>query len=161
MAAGRYTSRVFASGRQLHARLLTAQFPKHHVTNKKPSVEFGNEKPGETAESVVLDLTPDESVITWRRLSPAGADETILWDVIVYAETPAVKTALEVWARLEQLADVVQEVLFDTTNERVVPLGFDGELDVGRAIGVRPFVFPTETGWCGRCVITLALRAAI
>lgn len=161
MAAGRYTSRIFQAGRLLHARLHAAQFPAHPVTNAKPSVEFSEERPGECAEAVVLSLTPDESSIEWRRLGPGGSDELIAFDVTIYAETPNVKTSAAVWDRLEQLADVVQEVLFDTTTERVVPLGFDGELDVGRAVGVRPAVVPTGDGWIGRTVITIALRAAI
>lgn len=161
MTAGRYTSRVFVVGETIKAALESAQIPDHPVTGDCPQVEFSDEEPDEGNESIAIALNTDATQTEWRRLSPPGRDEDIAFDVIARSFVPCGFTSAEVWDRLEDLSAAIESIVYDTTTESVVGLGFDGEVDVARVAAVRPSVFPTNQGWMGAVVVSFACRAQI
>lgn len=164
MTVTRYTSRVFAAGRALYDQLAAAPWTEHPTTGLKPPVEFSDENPLSDGESVCVALNFAErgdNVIEWRRMSPPGRDEELHLFVVIRSLVPSVDTSLAVWDRLEELAAIAQGVTFDTSTNRVVELGFDGELAAGLVVSVVPSVFPTGSGWAGFAVIEYRLLASI
>jgi hypothetical protein len=158
----RYTSRVFQAGRAIYDRLsVDGSFPAHPLTAKAVVVEFGNMDPENGAEKVCIMLDPEETANAWARLSPAGRDEPMVFSVIGYSYVPNMKDTVAVWDRLEELSGAIEDVMFDRRERRVIELGFDGEVPVHRASGVKPIVFPTPEGPMGRVRVTLDLLATI
>lgn len=160
MAAGRFTSRVFVAGEAIHAALAAATFPAH-PTGFTPQVFFADEHPDDAIESIIVALDPDATSTEWRRMSPAGRDESLRFLVTIRTMIPAVETSAEVWDRLEELTAVVEGIVFDTATESVIPLGFDGEVDVPRVASVAPSVSPGPQGWIGGCVVAIECLSQI
>lgn len=164
MAAGRFPSQVFAVGLELHARLAGSAWPAHPVLgpDTKVSVELGDEQPDQHFERVVITLNGDESSIDgYRRLSPPGSDETIIYEVTIVSRVPGTETSRAVFERLAVLAEVAQFVLFDTSAEVVRLLQFPGEVQVAHTDNVDPTVWQEQDGWMGHCVITMRFLASI
>lgn len=155
----RYPSRVFAFGTALHAALETKTFPTHPGLDDPPSVQFSHENPNDPVVICVA-LNADETTSEWRRLSPAGRDETITFDVVAYVNVPG-ETSAEVWAYLEELAEVIESVVYDFDANQVIPLGVDGETLAGLTTGARPFVTPTKEGWIGAVAVPFRFLACI
>lgn len=158
----RYTSRVFEAGLAIYERLdAEGQFPPHPLLAKPPLVEFGNMNPDNGAEKVCIMLDPEETLNAWARLSPAGRDEPMVFAVIGYSYVPNMKDTVAVWRRLGEISGAIEDVLFDRVTRTVIELGFDGEVPVHRASGVKPVVFPTTEGPMGSVRVTLDLLATI
>lgn len=158
----RYTSRVFDAGRAVYRRLIEeAAIPPHPLLATSPKIEFGNMDPENGAEKVCIMLDPEETTNAWTRIGPAGRDEPIVLAVVAYTYVPNMKDTVAVWDRLGEISGAIEDVLFDRIERRVITLGFDGEVPVHRASGVRPVVFPTPEGPFGRVRVTLDLLATI
>lgn len=167
MAAGRYVSRVFDAGEALYDALVAASWPAHPATGRTPTVEFADEDPDYGEEKVVLVANPDEAVTEWARASPAGRDESMVFQAVIRsfvvekaAGSPP-STQLPKWQRLAALSAVAEGVVYNTSTERVVPLGFTGEVPIGRVAGVQPEIINTKHGAVGIVTVTYALRADI
>lgn len=161
MSTGRYPSRVFAVGLELHAALSEIAWPVHLKTNRAPSVDFSVENPDADGESITLALNTDETSADWRRLSPAGRDEFITYDVVIRSYVPGVTTSKAVWLRLAELAELVESTVYDATAETMTPLNVDG-VYAGLTTGVRPSVFPSGDGsWLGAAEVSFRFQASI
>lgn len=152
MPAGRYTSRVFAMGSALYTKLSAVSIDPHPNTAVTPPVWFSDEDPGSANEYVTVALNEDGSQIEFQRLGPAGRDETVAVDVVFRTLTEWGESS-DVWDRLEHVADKIQSVVYDTVNEQVVNLDFDGE-QWSQVVSVQPFVWPVTGGWNGAVRIT-------
>lgn len=161
MSAGRYTSRVFVAGEAIKTKLDAVTFTAHPVTGDRPVVEFSDEDPSDANETISVALNVEQTSADWRRISPPGRDEVITFDVVIRSLVPAGYTSAQVWNRLETLSGEVEGIVYDTSTEEIVGLGFTGEVVVGRVTGVRPYVVPTPDGWMGACVVTFQCQAQI
>jgi hypothetical protein len=159
MAAGRYTSRVFVAGEALHTALEALTIPAFQ--GRTPEVRFGDVDPDYGAEAIVISVNLDRQQIEWARLAPAGRDEVLAFDVVHRIMNPNVKTPDAVWQRLEEVAELVQSVLYDTATETTQLLDFTGEVNMHRIDGVVPEIGPGPQGWIGACTTSMLLRARI
>lgn len=159
MAAGRYTSRVFVVGSALLADLQALTIPAFQT--RVPPVRFGDTDPDKGNEIIGVIVSPDPPQAEWARMSPAGRDETLVFDVVHRMLNPNVKTPADVWARMAAVADLIQSVTYNTVTERLVALGFNGEVHAGKVVSVTPQVGPIEGGWGGVCTIRFEFLASI
>ena len=159
MPAGRYTSRVFVIGEALRTALAAKSFPAFQ--GRSPVPTMGAVDPDQDREQIGVNLNPDETFSEWVNLGPAGRDETVVFDVVHLLMNPNIKSPDDVWQRLEEVADTVQSVTYDTVAETVTALGYDGEIRDGRARSVHPEVGPMNGGYVGRCVVSFEFRARI
>ncbi len=157
--AGRYTSRVFVAGEALMAALLALSFPAFQ--GKFPPVRFGDSDPDLGNEVVGVSLDLDRQQIQWARVGPAGRDETLFFNVVHRLVAPNIKDPDSVWQRLEEVADLIQSVMYDTDAETVSLLDYAGEIKMGMVGAVVPQVAPGPDGWIGVCTITFELRTRI
>jgi hypothetical protein len=160
--ATRYTSRVGARGNALYAALQAATFPVHPTTAERPVVQFADVDPEMGAETISIVLDVEETSTVWRRMSPPGRDETIVFNVLIRCHTPLEDDTSAVWDRVTALSDVVQSIVYDTTTNRVVPLTDDESEVVGgrvRAVGQR--VDPGPDGWTGVGTVSFEFLARI
>jgi hypothetical protein len=162
----RHTSRIFDAGRALYDKLnVPGLFPPHpRALNTVPLVTFGDQNPDKGAEKicVVAGSIGDDADQQWARFGPPGRDERFTLLVVGRTLVPAPgQTVLDVWNRLEELADVVQDVLFDRVGKNTVALGFDGEQRVGHALTPLVDVIPTPEGPLGWFSISIRLQAQI
>ena len=106
----------------------------------------------------MLDVERTET--EWARLGAPGRDEAIVFDIVARSFVPVPnQTTRDVWLRLAALSAVVEGVVYNAAARSVTPLGFDGEVLVGRASGAKPAVWPTPEGPMGAVVNTLDLLA--
>lgn len=160
----RHTSRVFDAGRCLYDKLTEPDlFPPHNITGIRPGVTFGDEFPDSGAEKVCLVANAgDEADMEWARLGSPGRDERFVLTVVGRSLTAVPdQTTLDVWNRLEQLADVIQDVMYDRDGKNTVALGFDGEVRTGYALTPLVDVIPTPQGPMGWFAISIRLQAQI
>lgn len=164
--AQRYPSRVFEAGEKLYDRLLSISFPNHPVTDDAIKISFGDEDPDLGAEQIIIVANPDEAFTEWVRASPAGRDETIVFDVIhrsatIEMDTDDEPSQLIKWRWLSTVSDLIETAVFNRATNKVNPLGFDGETPIGRVAGVRPEITNTNQGAVGVNTVTVELRADI
>lgn len=157
----RYASRVFVAAEAWKAKLDAATFPPHPVTGLVPSIEFGDEDPSSNAEKICVLVNPDDAVAEWARISPAGRDEIIILQAVIRSYVDSVETSADAWDRIEALTAVVEGTAYNTTTQRVVELGYDGEVAAGLIFGVQPYVWSAGTSWFGSCVVSLRSQASI
>lgn len=158
--ATRHSSRVFDAGLRLFDRLSELSWSAHPVTAVQPKLSFGDEWPDKGAEKVCVMLDVEQTETRWARLSPAGRDEPITMLVLFRSWVPVPnQTTRDVWERLSVVSLQIESVLYDFDARVVVPLGFDGEVAVGRTSGVQPTVFPADEGWFGQALHRIELLA--
>jgi hypothetical protein len=124
-------------------------------------VSFGDDDPTFGDESVVVSVVNNRTSMEWARLSKPGRTENLTMRAVIRSTVRGSSSTRTVMERLEDLADVVQETLFNTTTlgQPVVSLGFDGER-VGQIVSVAPDVMIEDDGtWSGICVIEAAFTA--
>lgn len=159
MAAGRYTSRVFVALFAVEDALSALSLPANK--GKSPPVVFSDEAPEKANEYVTIRLNQPQSSIQWRRLSPPGADERIVVEVVARSFVPGVKKSRDVLLRLQEMSDAIQEAFYNHTTESIENLGFDGEVGNTLVTSVVPDVWPGEEGWVGEVVHTVDISAQI
>ena len=160
MAAGRFVSRVFAFGTALFDRLESVDFDPHPETAKVPPVVFGHEAPDRVDEAIFVALDPEHQGTEFTRLSPAGRDEFLSFDVVGWSHVPNVKKPAEIWDRLAVLSAGIESVAYDTAGESVETFGVDGEV-YALVDSVTPDVSPTKEGWVGSVTVSFRLFANI
>jgi hypothetical protein len=159
----RYTSRVFEAHRKLYDALnVEDTFPPHVVTGDRPVVLLGDDYPDAGQERIVVDTVVLENDNEWARLSPAGRDEVLTYEVVGRSLVPGTEnTSVVVSERLEALADIVQGVVFDIDTNRTKTLGFLGEVAIGRAASVTYSMFTMGEGYGGMFTVRFRLLAQI
>jgi hypothetical protein len=159
--AARYPSRVFVAGEAIKAALDAVSFAAHPTTGDTPAVEFSDEFPDDGNECIVVGLNADPTRAEWQRMSPAGKDETLFFDVTFRTVVPGVETTAAVWDRLEAIAGQIEGIAYEhDASPRVLTLGFDGEHWTS-VVAVTPHVWPTNQGWQGAVVTTFEIQASI
>lgn len=160
MPAGRYVSRVFDFGDAIYDRLGDVNFPEHPESGKKPPVLFGHTAPDKVNEAVFVALDPQHDGTEFTRLSPAGRDEFLTFDVVGWSHVPNVKTPKALWDRLADLSAGIESIAFDVVNEEVTTFGVDGEV-YALVQSVVPDVAPGDEGWVGSVTVSFRLFANI
>lgn len=160
MPAGRFVSRVFDFGDALFSRLESVEFAPHPESNTVPPVVFGHEAPDRVNEAVFVALDPQHDGTEFTRLSPAGRDEFLTFDVVGWSHVPNVKTPKALWDRLAELSAGIESVAYDTAGESVETFGVDGEV-YALVQSVVPDVAPEKDGWVGSVTVTFRLFANI
>lgn len=162
------TSRVFAALAQITADLEAASWPPHPVTGITPTVGVGdnsNPKPGETEVGEFVDVVyrvEDDAAVEWSRVS--GREEQFLVDVEIHSNVTGADRPT-VWARLEELAEVVQGLYlsWDPVRRKVefTPPAFPGVARLGGLERVTPQSYRTDEGWAGDCIVAFRIHARL
>lgn len=154
------TSRVFEALRKLHAALDAAAFPAA-PGGALPQLCFHSVPIDRHGEFVAILVNDEESTADWIQTGPAAKEERFTLDVVIHSNLRAQFDGLAVIERLEQIADVVQGVLWDATNNKPKALGFQNERIVGRWTGVAPTLYELDTGIVGEAVVRIGLVAHV
>ena len=141
--------------------LIAESWPAHPTTGRTPVPTLGDTDPTLGDEAVIVVVGDNESSMEWARLSKPGRTENFTLRCVIRSNVRGEDSPRTVLERLEALADVVQESVFDTTTtgQPVVSLGFDGER-YAEVRGVSPAVVPGDDGsWLGECVVEVNFTA--
>lgn len=156
------TSRVFACWRHLHAVLESVEWPAHPVTGERPPVMFGDaaEVPNECLIVVGVPIDrPNQEFVTF---GAPSKDEDFTLQVYVATRVPG-RDREETFARLEELCDLIQTTLRDSTTGR--PAGISASAVPGliwhHVARVAPQLFPTTEGFGAYAEIDVAFRVRI
>lgn len=163
------TSRVFDAIAQITADLEGAAWPPHEITGEKPTVGVGsseNPQSNETEVGEFVDViyrVEDDAAVEVTRIT--GRDEQFLVEVYIRSSVVG-SDRPTVWARLRQLAEVVQGmyVAWDATHRKLVftPPQFPGVALLGGLVRVAPQSYPLPNeGWAGDCIVTFRIHARL
>lgn len=161
MSNSRYHSRTFAVLAAVHAELEAQAWPTN-AEGGTPVIVFGDTFGvfESSREAVGVSLSVDDGLIEWARMGPAGRDETFTVDVVARTSLPG-RTGTQCLSRLEDLSEVVEDVLFDTTNRVPRVLSVDGIVNLTRVGRVAPQVIGTDEGYVGIVTVSMSVQARI
>ena len=111
------TSRVFACWEALYDVLNESNWSPHPSTGELPTIVFGDTT-DPTNDMVIVEGVPaDAPTQEWATMGSPSQDEQFVLRVLVGSNVPGL-TQAEVFARVADLADVVQAALRDQTTGR-------------------------------------------
>jgi hypothetical protein len=161
-----YTSRVFAIFRWLMDELRGQDWPANVYTLEKPTVDVGDQDflPSEEgAETVgIVQRVDDNAMIEWKRIGGGQRrDESFDIEVVIRSYVPD-RSRGDVFDRLEELADVVQNCVYDApTGEFTAPGEAVWSVNLGGVSRVTFKLLPSDEGWLGIASVFFAVRARI
>lgn len=162
MAAGSNHSAVFDALFAWETKLQQASFPENPTTGRVvPEVTIGDLDAVYGDESVILAIEdPLDAQLRFESVNPVRRREVIVLTCRIKTQVKNTNTAKAAMLRLQALAEVVQNTIFDkSANQPVVALGFDNELLLGNVRSVLPSAFPVDGGWYAECDITIEVQA--
>lgn len=158
----RDTSRTFDGARRIYAALQTAPWTAHPVTSEEPSIQFADEQEHERETVALVALVDEDTGIAWRRMSPSGRDELIVYQIVIRTEVPGVEDSVAVLDRLEALADIAQRVFYDPdTHEFVLFADVDWFVQAAGVGGVSWQILAGTEGYVGAALIQVNVQARI
>lgn len=161
--ANRYHSRVFAVVDWFNEQLTDATWPPHPTTNLTPDVGVGESNQEGVEHIDVIYRIDDDATMNWVVSSPPGRDEDFAVDVLIRSLWSGVEREV-VWARLAEMAEVVQGIVVDPTGTTLqfrAPGEKPWSVNLGGVARVSPQAWRTDEGWVGDCVVTFRVRTRI
>jgi hypothetical protein len=155
-------SRVFAVTRWFREAIAAATFTPNEHTARIPetsAVLIGQDQPGEYVS--VVNEVEDDHEIQWVTLGAKGRDETFRIRVVIFVAHPGL-TDVQVETRLEELAEVVQGVLYDPTTRQVFAPDVEGVIEgMTRVSQLQYGIWTTREGFAGSAELLIQVRARI
>jgi hypothetical protein len=157
------TSRVFSNVRNAYALMQSAPWTPNPTTGRDVQVSFVAPIGGPMLETVTVFSGPTDPVEREARtLGYVTYDENVVVKVLIECQVPD-PDPLVVWARLEELADIAQNVFRDPATGRPVDLGDDltPAQVAGGPLRLTPTLFPDPSGFTGQVELDVLARSRI
>lgn len=161
MTLQRYHSRVFVAWKAVHDLLADASWEAADRGGGTPKVAFGDH-PEPDNEREVIGVVPvvDDDDLEWVQMGASSRIERFSLDIVYRCRIPGM-TVENVIDRMEEIADTVQDLFYDTTTAAFTPPDFDGVTALGGVAAVEPTVTPDGEGWFGDMTIRLNVEARV
>jgi hypothetical protein len=149
-------------------RLEEHDWPSHPETTDRPAVGVGDSWQGEPSGNETVDVVyhlDDEASIEWATIC-ASSDETFMIDIYMRSMVHGVERR-QAAERVDELIEAVF-LAFTNAEGNFTPVGWSADgvhaswyQPIGRISSAVPNFWPTDQGWVGEAVVTVACRTRI